>query len=247
MILGNGRIGQREVDIMIQVKKSADRGRTRLPGIDTVCTFPGSGAGDAAPSGFRKLRALNEERLESGKGHPLHPHRDLEILTCVLEGALANTDSFGIGSIIHPDEWQRISAGCGITHQEQNASEAEPVHYLQIWIEPNTFHGRPSYQQLPIPPEQGSGRLRCLASGVARPGRVSLQQDAEVWGARLAAGESVRHALRPGRHAWVQIVRGAVTLNGRPLEAGDGAGLSDEHEAGIAASGPAEILLIDLP
>ena len=208
---------------------------------------------------FRHLRVLNEDWVAAGRGFPMHPHRDMEILTYIIAGALEHRDSLGNGSVIRPGEVQRMSAGSGITHSEYNPSATEPVHLLQIWITPARLGLPPGYEQKTIPIGEGNGALRLIAAPDGREGAVTIHQDTEVYAARLRGGEQVllrqgfgeqaTHRLKPGRHAWVQVARGSITLNSLAMNAGDGAAVSQEEELVLRASDPgslAECLLFDL-
>ena len=194
--------------------------------------------------GFRSLRVINEDRVDPGKGFAPHSHRDMEIVTYVLSGALQHRDSLGNGSIIRHGEVQRMTAGTGVTHSEYNPSEEERVHFLQIWILPERAGLAPGYEQRTL--DDIDGRLRLVASPDGRDGSLRVHQDAALFAGRLAAGSRVAHALAAGRHAWVQIAAGAVDLNGTALRQGDGAAVSGEAEIALRATEPAEILLFDL-
>jgi redox-sensitive bicupin YhaK (pirin superfamily) len=196
--------------------------------------------------GFRSLRVINEDRVKPGEGFGTHAHRDMEILTWVLDGALGHKDSMGNGSVIRPGDLQRMSAGTGVTHSEFNPSPEAPVHFLQIWLQPRERGLPPGYEQKRFPPEERRGRLRLVAAGDGRDGAVTIHQDADLWTALLQPGESVRHALAPGRYAWLHVARGAVSLNGSTLGAGDGAAVSDEAALEIAGAADAEVMLFDL-
>jgi redox-sensitive bicupin YhaK (pirin superfamily) len=231
---------------MISVRRSEDRFHTDAGWLDSRHTFSFGEHYHPEHLGFRALRVINEDRVRPGRGFPTHPHRDMEILSYVLEGALEHRDSMGTGSVIRPGELQRMSAGTGVYHSEQNASPGEPVHFLQIWILPERRGFAPSYEQKAFPPAERQGRLRLLASGDGRDGAVSLHQDARLYGGLLAPGERVTHALAAGRHAWVQVARGSVRLGDVRLEAGDGAAISDEASVALEATEAAEVLLFDL-
>jgi redox-sensitive bicupin YhaK (pirin superfamily) len=194
--------------------------------------------------GFRSLRVINEDRVAPGKGFGMHQHRDMEILTYVLEGALEHRDSLGTGSIIKPGDVQKMSAGSGIAHSEFNPSPDEPVHFLQIWIMPDRAGIKPSYEQKAIP--QGEGKLQLIAGSTEGDGTVHIQQDVNLYRAILDSGDSVTHELQPDRHAWIQVTRGDVTVNGQSLRAGDGAAVSDEEKLEIEAKEGAEVLVFDL-
>ena len=189
---------------------------------------------------------INEDRVAPGMGFGTHPHRDMEILTVVLEGALAHKDSMGNGSSIRPGQVQCMSAGTGITHSEFNPSKAEPVHLLQIWILPERKGLTPSYEERTFPEAERRGQWRLVAAQDGREGAARWNQDVDLYVTLLAPEERVEHRLKPGRHAWAQVARGAVTLNGKPLQAGDGAAISDEEILEVCATEAAEVLLFDL-
>jgi len=232
---------------MVQLRRGSERGRSKLSWLDSYHTFSFDRYYDPRYMSFRHLRVLNEDWVEGGKGFPTHPHRDMEIITYVLEGALEHRDSLGTGSVIRPGEVQRMSAGRGITHSEFNASPTERVHLLQIWITPARLGLSPGYEQKSIPGSEDGG-LRLIAAPDGRDGAVTIHQDAEVYAARLEAGAEAQHSLKPGRHAWVQVARGALSLNGLAMKAGDGAGVSQEQEIRLSAdpTQAAELLLFDL-
>ena len=232
---------------MITVRRSQDRGHYDHGWLDTRHTFPFAEYHDPRHMGFRVLRVINEDRVRPGQGFGTHPHRDMEIVSYVLSGALEHRDSMGNGSTIRPGEVQRMSAGTGVLHSEFNPSASEPVHFLQIWILPERPGLAPGYEQKRFPEEEKRGRLRLLASPDGRDGSVTIHQDARILAASLEAGEEVRHALAPGRHAWVQVTRGEVELAGERLAAGDGASLSGEAAATVRGRSTAEVLLFDLP
>jgi hypothetical protein len=229
---------------MITLRPAAERGHTEMDWLDSRHTFSFDCYYDPDHVSFRSLRVINEDRVAPGAGFPTHPHRDMEILTYVLQGALEHRDSMNNGSIIQPGEIQRMSAGTGITHSEYNPSRTEPVHLLQIWILPREKGITPGYEQRAFP-DLGSG-LRRLASATGAGGAVRIHQDAELFAARLEAGDEVRYELASGRHAWVQVARGEVQVNGANLKAGDGAALSRELAVHIAAAAGSEVLLFDL-
>ncbi|MGH7898934.1 MAG: pirin family protein [Candidatus Binatia bacterium] len=233
---------------MITIRKSEDRGHAEHGWLDSRHTFSFADYHDPEHMGFRSLRVINEDRVQPGAGFPTHPHRDMEIVTYVLDGALEHEDSMGSGSVIRPGDVQRMTAGTGVTHSEYNHSETEPVHLLQIWLLPAAPNLPPGYEQKTFPESEKRGRLRLIASRDGREGSVVVNQDADLYAAVLSRGETVRHVLRPGRHAWIQIVRGDVTVNGERLSAGDGASVSGEPAIEISgADREAEILLFDLP
>jgi hypothetical protein len=196
--------------------------------------------------GFRTLRVINEDIVRPGEGFPTHPHRDMEILTYVLAGAVEHRDSMGNGSVIRPGDVQRMSAGTGVTHSEFNPSKEEALHLLQIWLLPERRGLVPGYEQKAFPPESKRGTLRLVASPDGAEGSVTIHQDARLYGALLAPGDRVEHALAPERHAWVQLVRGEISVNGTPMRAGDGAAISEERAVAIEAQQDSELLLFDL-
>jgi len=231
---------------MITVRPAAARGHADHGWLDSRHTFSFGDYHDERHMGFRALRVINEDRVQPGQGFGTHSHRDMEIVSYVLEGALEHEDSLGTGSVIRPHEVQRMTAGRGVSHSEFNASRDELVHFLQIWILPRRRDLEPSYEQRLFSREEKHNRLRLLASEDGRDGSVTIHQDAELYGTVLDAGAEIRHALRPGRYAWVQVARGDVRVNGQILRAGDGAALSDEAAVELAAAGPSEVLLFDL-
>jgi len=228
---------------MIQLRQARDRGHANHGWLDSWHTFSFADYHDPRHMGFSVLRVINEDRVTPGEGFPTHPHRDMEIITYVLEGALEHKDSLGTGSVIRPGEVQRMSAGTGIRHSEFNHSRSEPVHFLQIWILPNVQGVQPGYEQKRI---EHDGGLRLVASPDSADGSVTIHQDARVYAARLNGAE-INHALAPGRRAWLQVARGTARLNGTELQAGDGAGIEGEANLRLAADGSAEVLLFDLP
>ena len=235
---------------MITIRRSTERGRGDHGWLDTRHTFSFADYHDPRYTGFRSLRVINEDRVAPGAGFPTHGHRDMEIISYVLAGALEHKDSLGTGSVIRPGDVQRMSAGTGVLHSEYNHSKAEPVHFLQIWLLPAERGIAPGYEQIAISEQDKRGRLRLVASPDGREGSVTIRQDAWLYATVLAPGESVAHALAPGRHAWVQVARGALSLNGQRLDQGDGATVTAEPVITLAgdasANGPAEALLFDL-
>jgi redox-sensitive bicupin YhaK (pirin superfamily) len=197
--------------------------------------------------GFRTLRVINEDRVQPGKGFGTHPHRDMEIISYVLEGALEHKDSLGTDSVITPGEVQRMSVGTGVTHSEFNHSRSELVHFLQIWILPERTGLPPSYEQRAFPAAEKQGKLRLVASRDGRAGSVTIHQAVDLYVPVLAPGEAVTHQLTSGRYAWVQVVCGAITLNDTALSAGDGVAVSEEAQLTVTAKERAELLLFDLP
>ena len=231
---------------MISVRKAGERGHFDFGWLDTYHTFSFGDYYDPRFMGFRSLRVINEDRVQPGRGFPTHGHRDMEIITYILRGSLEHKDSMGNGDVIYPGEVQRMSAGTGVRHSEYNHAPDEVVHLLQIWIEPDTLGIAPGYEQTFFADEEKRGRLRLIAAPDGQDGAVRIKQDARVYAALLAEGEEVRHELSPGRHAWMQVARGAVELNGELLEQGDGAAVSDEATLTIVGHRTAEVLLFDL-
>jgi quercetin 2,3-dioxygenase len=231
---------------MITVRPSSERGRAQIGWLDSRHTFSFSDYHDPKHMGFRALRVINEDRVAPGQGFGTHPHRDMEIISYVLEGALEHKDSLGTGALIRPGEVQRMTAGTGVRHSEHNPSKTEPVHFLQIWILPEKTGLPPSYEQKSFPYTERTNRLRLLASRDGRDGAITLHQDVELHASVLEPGAAVHHPLTPGRHAWVQVMRGTVELGGRPLAAGDGAAVSDEAALAITALEASEVLVFDL-
>ena len=231
---------------MIVRRPSDERGHVDHGWLDTRHTFSFASYHDPRHMGFRALRVINEDVVRGGHGFPPHSHRDMEIVTYVLAGALEHQDSTGTRSVIVPGEVQRMSAGTGVTHSESNASRTEPVHLLQIWLLPGRTGLRPEYEQKAFPDADKRGALRLVAAGDGRAGAVTIHQDAELYASLLAPGGRVKHRLAPGRHAFVHLVRGALTLNGTALATGDGAAVSDEADLELAATAESEVLLFDL-
>jgi redox-sensitive bicupin YhaK (pirin superfamily) len=231
---------------MLTIRKADERGHFDHGWLNTYHTFSFAEYYDPAHLGFRALRVINEDRVQPGRGFPTHAHNDMEILSYVLDGVLEHKDSMGNGSIIRPGDVQRMSAGTGVRHSEYNPSKEAPVHFLQIWILPERHGLAPSYEQKPFAEADARNRLRVIASPDGRDGSVTIHQDVEVYLARLHAGHDVVQPLRAHRHAWVQVARGAVLLNGEPLSASDGAAVTDEAALTIRATQPAEVLLFDL-
>jgi redox-sensitive bicupin YhaK (pirin superfamily) len=234
---------------MIQIRRANERGHANHGWLDTNYTFSFSDYYDPRFMGFRSLRVINEDHVEGGHGFPTHPHKDMEIITYVLEGSLEHKDSMGTGSVIRPGDVQKMSAGTGIRHSEFNPSKTEEVHLYQIWILPEQEGIQPNYEQKAIPAEEKKGKLRLVVSPSGGNGSnaVKLYQNAELYIAALDKTDAVEHKLSDGRHAWVQVARGAVTVNGKELKAGDGAAISGEPGVQIAGgSDGSEVLLFDL-
>jgi len=231
---------------MITVRPAAERGHFDHGWLDTYHTFSFASYHDPRHMGFRSLRVINEDRVRPAEGFGTHAHRDMEILTWVLEGALEHKDSMGNGSVIRPGDIQRMSAGTGVTHSEFNPSREELVHFLQIWLLSSERGLVPSYEEKRFPPEARRGGLCLIAARDGRDGAVTIHQDADVWTALLEPGETVRHPLELGRHAWLHVARGEVSVHGSTLRAGDGAAVSAEKALEISAPAPAEVLVFDL-
>jgi redox-sensitive bicupin YhaK (pirin superfamily) len=231
---------------MVTVRRAADRGRSAFDWLDSRHTFSFADYHDPRHMGFRALRVINEDRVAPGRGFGTHPHRDMEIITYVIDGAVEHRDSMGNGSVIQPGDVQRMSAGTGVTHSEFNPSGAAPVHFLQIWILPERTGLTPSYEQRRFPAAEKRGMLRLIASNDGRDGSVVVFQDVDVFAAVLEPDEEVTHALQHGRHAWVQIVSGGAAIDGAALAQGDGAAVSDERAVTLRARERAEVLLFDL-
>jgi hypothetical protein len=231
---------------MITIRTANERGGADHGWLNTKHTFSFSDYYDPRHMGFRSLRVINEDRVEPGRGFGTHGHRDMEILSYVVSGGLGHRDSMGKSEVIRPHEWQRMTAGTGVRHSEMNASKTEPVHFLQIWIMPEAEGIRPGYEQKLFAPEEKSGRLRLVASRDGREGSLKIHQDVSVYNTLLKGGETVEHWLELGRHAWLQVVKGAVELNGNKLSAGDGASVSEESALTISAVDDSEVILFDL-
>ena len=228
---------------MIQLRPSEERGRNKLSWLDSRFTFSFDQYYDPEHMHFRALRVINEDVIAPGQGFGMHPHRDMEILTWMLDGSLEHRDSLGSGAVIRPGELQHMSAGTGVLHSEFNPSPRNPAHLLQIWILPESNGLKPKYEQLAFPDAELRGKFH-LVAGPEAP--VTIHQDAKLYIARLAKGEETEHVLETGRHAWVQIARGEIRLNGKELKAGDGAATSKESRIRVAAQEDSEILLFDL-
>ena len=235
---------------MITIRRSDARGTGDRGWLQSHFTFSFADYHDPAFMGFRSLKVMNQDRIAPGKGFGPHAHRDMEIITFVLEGRLAHRDSMSGPHTVGPNEIQTMSAGTGVVHSEFNASDTDPVHLMQIWIEPASEDLPPSYQQIAIPLEQKRGRLHLLAGPAAGDGQpaTTINQDARLSVADLAAGDTVTQALAPERHAWVQVLRGEASLNGQRLEEGDGAAVSGERQLSVTGEGRGgEVLVFDLP
>jgi redox-sensitive bicupin YhaK (pirin superfamily) len=231
---------------VIQVRPADERGRTDWGWLDSRHTFSFGNYHAPEHTGFRTLRVLNDDRVKPGAGFGSHSHRDMEILSYVLEGALEHKDSSGGGGVIRPGEVQFMRAGTGVTHSEYNHSKVEPVHFLQIWIVPDIRSLAPAYGQLAFDREKAKGAFVLLASRNGLEGTLQVQQDVELWAGLIGAGESRGFRLRPTRHAWVHVARGSVSLNGILLHEGDGAAVGGEESLRFLGQQPAEVLLFDL-
>jgi len=231
---------------MLTIRRSNDRGGGNYGWLDTKHTFSFSDYWDEKWMGFRSLRVINEDWVAPASGFPTHPHRDMEIITYVLSGQLEHKDSLGTGSVILPGDGQRMTAGRGIRHSEYNPSATEKVHLLQIWLMPDKQGHEPGYEQKSFPEAEKRGKLRLIASRGGAEGSVKINQDAKLFVTLLSPGEEVKHALGAKRHAWLQVAKGEVELNGRTLQEGDGAAVSDEKQLTIKGTKDAEVLLFDL-
>jgi len=230
---------------VINIRKSEERGHADHGWLDTRHTFSFADYYDQKFMGFRSLRVINEDRVRGGAGFDTHPHRDMEIISYVLSGALRHRDSMGHESVIRTGEIQQISAGKGILHSEFNYSPVEPVHFLQIWIVPDTKGVTPKYAERSYAQAE-PGRLHLIASQGGRDGSIPIYQDTDVYVAKLHARNTLPFAVRASRHAWVQVAEGAITLNGQPLRAGDGAAASEEARLDLAADSDTTLVLFDL-
>jgi redox-sensitive bicupin YhaK (pirin superfamily) len=232
---------------MIAVRKSSERGATNIGWLDSKHSFSFGDYYDPRHMGFRNLRVINEDKVAPGQGFGRHPHRDMEILSYVLEGTLGHKDSMGNGSVIKPGEVQRMSAGTGVHHSEMNADPKNPVHFLQIWLLPEKAGMPPGYEQKAFADDEKRGKLRLVASRDGREGSVTIHSDVSLYSAILSPGDRVEHSLARNRNAWVQVIRGSIELDGKELAAGDGAAISGEEKLALAGKQPgSEILLFDL-
>jgi quercetin 2,3-dioxygenase len=229
-----------------QIRRSYQRGHARHGWLDSFHSFSFADYHDPEHMGYGPLRVINEDRVQPGRGFGAHSHRDMEIVTYVLSGALAHRDSMGNGSVLKPGSVQRMSAGTGVTHSEYNASDREPVHFLQIWIEPAARGIAPSYEEAAFDDASKRGKLRLIASPDGREGSVTIHQDASIQAALVDGAESVEFAQEPGRRAYVHVVRGEADVNGERLSAGDALKLEGASKVRIAEARDAEILLFDL-
>ena len=247
-----GRCDARRVDLRLVVMQTGvlranERGHAKHGWLESYHTFSFADYYNPDAMGFRALRVINEDRVAPGQGFPPHSHRDMEIISYVLDGALAHEDSMGTGSTIKPGDVQRMSAGTGVQHSEMNASKTEGVHFLQIWILPDKRGHQPSYDQKAFPREQRRGRLRLVVSPDGRDGSISIHQDATVAAGLFAKGESATHALADKRYAWVHVARGSIAVAGETLTAGDALAAVGPGELAISGVDDAEVLVFDLP
>jgi redox-sensitive bicupin YhaK (pirin superfamily) len=232
---------------MLTVRKAEERGHANHGWLDSWHTFSFADYYDPREMGYGPLRVINDDTVQPGQGFGTHGHRDMEIITYVLEGALEHKDSMGNGSVIRPGNVQRMSAGTGVRHSEFNPSRAESVHFLQIWIEPRIAGARPSYEEKQFGAAGKTGRLRLIASPDGREGSVTIHQDACVYASMLDGKHAVEHPLAPGRRAYVHVARGALKVNDVELSGGDGAKITEEREIRFSGAKQAEVLLFDLP
>ncbi len=231
---------------MITLRKAGERGHQDHGWLDTHHTFSFADYYDPRHMGFGPLRVINDDRIAGGGGFPPHPHRDMEIVTYVVDGALQHEDSMGNGSVIQAGDVQRMSAGRGVVHSEFNASESEPVHLLQIWIVPEHRGLSPSYEQKFFGADEKRGKLRLIASPDGESGSVRIQKDARMFASVLDGGAEVAHTIAKGRKGWLHVVKGSVELNGQLLEGGDGAAIDGEERLALTSMRAGEILLFDM-
>ena len=231
---------------MMKIRKANERGHAEHGWLDSYHTFSFADYYDPAHMGFRALRVINEDRVTAGQGFGKHSHRDMEIISYVLEGALEHKDSMGTGAVIRPGDVQRMSAGTGVTHSEFNASKTEGVHFLQIWLMPDRRNIAPSYEQKTFSRADKAGRLRLVASPDGRDGSVTIHTDATLWAGVFEAGTTAEKVIAPGRHAWAHVVRGKLRINGNELAAGDALAMSGEPLIRIEGLDAAELLVFDL-
>jgi redox-sensitive bicupin YhaK (pirin superfamily) len=233
---------------MITVRHAAERGTANLGWLDSRHTFSFGQYYDPNHMGFGPLRVINEDRVRPGAGFETHGHRDMEIISYVLEGALEHKDSIGNGSVIRPGDMQVMSAGTGTRHSEFNPSKSEPVHFLQIWVLPDRQGLAPRYDQKTFPASEKRGRLRLIGSPDGRDGSIVIHQDADIYDALLSSGDAVTNNLKTGHKSWVQVVRGAVEVNGKAADAGDGVAIEDEAVVTVMShADDSEVLVFDLP
>jgi redox-sensitive bicupin YhaK (pirin superfamily) len=232
---------------MLQVRKSESRGKANHGWLNSHHSFSFGHYHDPEHVGFGPLLVINEDKVEGGQGFGTHGHRDMEIISYVLEGALEHKDSMGTGSVLHYGDVQRMSAGTGVRHSEFNGSQKEKVHFLQIWIQPSEVGIPPSYEEKHFTPESKLGQLRLIASNDGREGSVLVHQDAAIYATIMNTGDSLKHALAPGRVAYVHVIRGDVTVNGTALQGGDALKITNESLVTLEQATASEILVFDLP
>jgi redox-sensitive bicupin YhaK (pirin superfamily) len=232
---------------MMLLRRAGERGHTDAGWLDSRHTFSFGEYHDPAAMGFRVLRVLNDDRVAPGGGFPTHGHRDMEIVSYVLEGGLEHRDSLGTGSVIRPGDVQRMSAGTGVRHSEFNASQSDSVHFLQIWILPERAGLAPGYEQKHVPDADKRGRFRLIASHDGRDGSVTIHQDTAIYAALLETGQRTEQALSAGRHAYLHVARGEITVGDQDLGEGDGAAFAEVSAIEVVGRGPAEVLLFDMP
>jgi quercetin 2,3-dioxygenase len=232
---------------MIRHRKSDERGHFDHGWLQTYHTFSFSRYYDPRNMSFRSLRVMNEDWIAPGQGFGTHDHDNMEIVTYVLEGQLAHRDSLGSGDVLRPGEFQRMTAGTGISHSEFNGSQTEPVHLYQIWLLPERAGLEPSYEQKAFPQDERHNRLRLAASPDGRDGSLTIRQDARIYLGSIDEGRELTHALAGGRHAWLQVLKGNVDLNGLAMSAGDGAAISDDLSLAVRSKSSSEVMLFDLP
>lgn len=232
---------------MIKKRPSQERGGGNHGWLNTRHTFSFSDYYDPEHMQFSVLRVINEDQVSPGQGFGTHSHRDMEIISYVLEGQLEHKDSLGHGAILRPGEFQRITAGTGIQHSEFNPSKTESVHFYQIWLLPDKQSHKPGYEQKPFPEAGRHNQLQLVASPDGHDGSLTIHQDAQIYLSSLSSGNEVKHTLKPGRHAWLQVLRGDVLLNNTSLSTGDGAAVSDETELIVRSTESCEVMLFDLP
>lgn len=231
---------------MIQIRKANDRGHANHGWLDSHHTFSFASYFEPSQMGFRQLRVINEDRVSPGQGFGTHSHRDMEIISYVVNGALEHKDSMGSKSAIVPGEIQRMSAGTGVTHSEYNQSKKEKVHFLQIWIQPKEHGIKPGYEQKSFADQYRAGELTLVASPDGREGSITVHQDVNLYVGMLQNKQSLRYQSKPGRHVWIQVVRGEITVNGIPLEVSDGAAISEETVLSLKGKADSEFLVFDL-
>lgn len=231
---------------MLTIRLAEERGLANFGWLDSRHSFSFGHYYDPRHMGFGALRVINEDRVQPGQGFDTHGHKDMEIISYVIEGALEHKDSIGNGSVIRPGDVQRMTAGTGVRHSEFNASKTEPVHFLQIWILPEAQNLTPGYEQKYFSPDQKQEQLRLIGSRDGREGSVTIHQDVNLYAANLAAGETVEHTLAAGRRAWVQLVRGSVQVNDQQLYPGDGIAITDITQISLTGTDNSELLVFDL-